>query len=54
MLRCLLMLRQNLYVGGNKNKLSDDNRKRILKAFIDRKKRRPFLPIGKKRRHCRK
>lgn len=33
--------------GGNKNKLSDDNRKRILKAFIDRKNEDHFCQLVK-------
>ena len=33
--------------GGNKNKLSDDNRKRILKAFIDRKSEDHFCQLVK-------
>jgi type I restriction enzyme M protein len=33
--------------GGNKNKLSDDNRKRILKAFIERKSENHFCRLVK-------
>ena len=40
--------------GGNKNKLSDENRAKILKAFIQRKDIAHFAKLTDHKNHCRK